>query len=156
VGLSALAPSRATDPVARDYWARCQTTSASPGAAATFLRALAEIDVRHALPTIGVPTLILNVTRDRNVPIEAARRRRDLIPGATLVELDSDIHLIWLSDVIDEITREIETFIGQATRVTEVDRVLATVLAVAGAGAGADASDARRRSTGLPGPYVAR
>ncbi len=112
-GISLLAPSRANDPIALEYWARCQTTSASPSAAAAFLRALAEIDVRHALPTITAPTLIVHAARDQNVPVEAARLSRDLIPGATLVELDSDIHLIWLSDVIDDITNEIETFIAQ-------------------------------------------
>ncbi len=128
-GLSLFAPSRATDPAARQYWARYQTISASPGAAATFLRALAAIDVRHVLPTIAAPTLILHATRDRNVPVEAARHCRELIPGSTLVELDSDIHLIWLSDVVDEIAREIGAFIAGTTPVTAVDRVLATVLA---------------------------
>jgi hypothetical protein len=131
VGISILAPSRATDPAAREYWARCQTTSASPSAAAAFLRALAEIDVRHALPTIAAPTLILHATRDQNVPVEAARRSQELIPRATLVELDSDIHLIWLSDVIDEVTREIEAFISRTVPPTNVDRALATVLALA-------------------------
>ena len=131
-GISMLAPSVAGKPEARDFWARCQTIAASPGAAATFLRALMEIDVRHALPAITVPTLILHATRDRNVPVEAARACRDLIPDARLVELDSDIHLIWLSDVIDEITAEIESFVGQIVpSFVESDRALATVLAVA-------------------------
>jgi DNA-binding SARP family transcriptional activator/pimeloyl-ACP methyl ester carboxylesterase len=132
VGLKLFAPGRAKDPAARQYWARSQTISASPGAAATFLRALAAIDIRHALPTIGAPTLLLHATRDQNVPVQAARYACDLIPGATLVELDSDIHLIWLSDVVDEITRAIETFIARTGPVTAVDRVLATVLATAG------------------------
>jgi DNA-binding SARP family transcriptional activator/pimeloyl-ACP methyl ester carboxylesterase len=131
VGLSLLAPSRSTDPAAREYWARCQTTSASPSAAAAFLRALAEIDVRHALPTITAPTLILHATRDQNVPVEAARQSQELIPGAELVELDSDIHLIWLSDVIDEVTSEIEAFIYRTIPPTNVDHALATVLAIA-------------------------
>jgi pimeloyl-ACP methyl ester carboxylesterase len=132
VGLSILAPSRAHDPAARQYWARYQTISASPGAAATFLRALAAIDIRPALPTITAPTLVLHATRDQNVPVAAARHCCELIPGATLVELDSDIHLIWLSDVVDEITRAIEAFIARTAPVTVVDRVLATVLATAG------------------------
>jgi DNA-binding SARP family transcriptional activator/pimeloyl-ACP methyl ester carboxylesterase len=131
-GLSLFAPSRADDPAARQYWARYQTISASPGAAATFLRALAAIDIRHVLPTITAPALVLHAARDRNVPVEAARRCRDLIPGATLVELDSDIHLIWLSDVVDEITRAIEAFISRTGPVTAVERVLATVLATSG------------------------
>jgi DNA-binding SARP family transcriptional activator/pimeloyl-ACP methyl ester carboxylesterase len=130
-GLSILAPSRVDDPVAVAYWARCQMIAASPRAGITYLRALAEIDVRHALPTISTPTLILHPTGDLNVPIAAARLMRDLIRGATLVELDSDIHLIWLSDVVDDITTEIEAFIDRAVPSAQLDRVLATVLAVA-------------------------
>jgi hypothetical protein len=34
-----------------------------------------------------------------------------LIPGAQLVELDSDIHLIWLSDVIPQATQAIDDFL---------------------------------------------
>jgi class 3 adenylate cyclase len=64
--------------------------------------------------------------------VEAARQARDLIPGAQLVELDTDIHLIWLSDVIDDITREIEAFITQTAPPPTVDRALATVLALSG------------------------
>jgi len=114
VGISNLAPSRTFDPAAREYWARIQTRSASPAAAARFLRALADIDVRHVLSSISSPTLILHATRDQNVQIGVARAMRDEIEGAQLVELDSDIHLIWLSDVIDEATRHIDDFISKA------------------------------------------
>jgi DNA-binding SARP family transcriptional activator/pimeloyl-ACP methyl ester carboxylesterase len=130
-GLEIYAPSRASDPVAQAYLARCATIAASPRAGATFLRALTEIDIRHALPTITAPTLILHPARDQNVPIDAARYSRDLIPGATLVELDTDIHLLWLSDVVDEIAHEIEDFVARTIPTTVVDRSLATVLAVA-------------------------
>lgn len=130
VGISNLAPSRARDPAAREYLARLQTRSASPRAAAEFLRALTDIDVRPALKSISSPTLILHATRDENVPIDAARAMRDEIEGAQLVELDSDIHLIWLSDVIDDATRHIEGFISRATRARDADRALATILAV--------------------------
>jgi DNA-binding SARP family transcriptional activator/pimeloyl-ACP methyl ester carboxylesterase len=130
-GMAVLAPSLKDDPAARAFWARCQTFAASPDAAAAFLRALVEIDVRAVLPTITAPTLILHASRDLNVPIEAARACRDLIPGAELVELDSDIHLIWLSDVVDEISAQIERFVGRTgASVAELDRALVTVLAV--------------------------
>jgi DNA-binding SARP family transcriptional activator/pimeloyl-ACP methyl ester carboxylesterase len=131
VGMSMFAPSRASDPAARAYWARYQTISASPSSAAAFLRGLTAIDVRHALPAITVPTLLLHAARDAVVPVEAARYMQRHIPGATLVELDSDIHLIWLSDAIDDITREIESFIARAVPATDVHRALAIVLAVA-------------------------
>jgi DNA-binding SARP family transcriptional activator/pimeloyl-ACP methyl ester carboxylesterase len=131
-GLAVLAPSLKDDPAARAFWARCQTLAASPDAAAAFLRALVEIDVRPALATITTPTLILHASRDINVPIEAARSCRDLIPGAEMVELDSDIHLIWLSDVVDDMTTQIEQFVGRTVpSVAELDRALVTVLAVA-------------------------
>lgn len=141
VGIGTLAASRAADPAARQYWARCQTVSTSPSAAAAFLRALTAIDIRHVLPTITAPTLILHPTRDQSIPVEAARQSRDLIPGARLVELDSDIHLIWLSDVIDVITREIEAFITRSTATANVELALATVLAVA------DPNPSHRRDT---------
>jgi class 3 adenylate cyclase len=95
------------------------------------LRALAKLDVRHALPMVAVPTLIVHASRDANVPIGAARLTHDLIPGSKLVELDSDIHLIWVSDMIPEVAAEIEAFVNQTFSPVEVDRVLATVLAVA-------------------------
>ena len=113
-GLSRYAPARAREPEARDFWARYQRMSASPTAAAVFFEALARIDVRHVLSAIGVPTLVLHPVRDQMVPVECARELVSLIPRARLVELDSDIHLIWLSDVIDVITTEIEAFIDEA------------------------------------------
>lgn len=113
VGASTAAPSRAKDPVARDYLARLQTLSASPAAAGTFLRAMGSVDVRDALPKVQAPTLILHAERDKQVPVEAARLLEDVIADATLIELDSDIHLIWLSDVIDEITGHIERFLDE-------------------------------------------
>lgn len=113
VGLALSAPSRAKDPAAREYLTRLQTLSASPAAAAIFLRAMGLADVRESLPNIGAPTLILHAQRDRQVPIGSARLMRDQIPDATLVELDSDIHLMWLSDVIDETTGHIERFLEQ-------------------------------------------
>jgi DNA-binding SARP family transcriptional activator/pimeloyl-ACP methyl ester carboxylesterase len=110
-GLAVYAPSLVGDATAREYLARLATRSASPSAAGKFLRALATVDVRDELSLITAPTLLVHAERDANVPIEAARSMRDLIPGSQLVELDSDIHLIWLSDVIPEITDAIDDFV---------------------------------------------
>jgi DNA-binding SARP family transcriptional activator/pimeloyl-ACP methyl ester carboxylesterase len=145
VGLSVLAPSLTTDAAARQFWARLQTRSASPSAAASFLRALAAVDIRDALPNISVPTLIVHAQRDASTPIEGARLCRDLIPDAKLVELDTDIHLIWLSDLIGQITDEIEAFVSSTVLAPSVEPALATILAVAPAGAlaGSDAPLAR-------------
>ena len=130
-GLEILAPSLVHDPAARQYWARLQTTSASPRAGGTFLRALASVDIRDELPNIAAPTLILHAERDLNAPIEGARLCRELIPDARLVELDTDIHLIWLSDVVEQITDEIESFVGTIVRAQAPETVLATILTAA-------------------------
>ena len=65
-----------------DYWRQ----SASPGA----VEALApnkQIDVRHVLPAIRVPALLLHGSEDAIVPIEVARYLAGQIPGAELVEI---------------------------------------------------------------------
>jgi pimeloyl-ACP methyl ester carboxylesterase len=123
-------PSAADDPVLLEHYARFQRISASPGAAGAYLRALVQMDVRHALPMVRAPTLILHATRDRTDPIEAARYMAERIPNATLVELDSADHLIWLSDALDMMTNEIQDFVTGTAPNREISRVLATVLLV--------------------------
>jgi hypothetical protein len=86
------------------------------------------MDVRHALPMISAPTLVLHATRDRTDPIERARYMAERIPNATLVELDSADHLIWFSDAIDVMTDEIQDFVTGAAPTREISRVLATVV----------------------------
>ena len=61
-GLDARAPSMAHDERFRDWWAHYLRISASPSAMVTLTRMNGEIDVRHVMPTIRVPTLILHCT----------------------------------------------------------------------------------------------
>ena len=56
-----------TIPAFRDWWAAYLRMGASPAAAVALTQMNAEIDVRHILPTIRVPTLVLHRTR-RSVP----------------------------------------------------------------------------------------
>jgi DNA-binding SARP family transcriptional activator/pimeloyl-ACP methyl ester carboxylesterase len=129
-GIENLAPSLARDPAARDHWARIQSRSISPAAAARNLKAITAMDVRYALPAISSPTLVLHAARDENCPIAAGRAMCAEIEGARFIELDSDIHLMQLSDVIPEVTRHIEDFISGANQAPDSDRALATILAV--------------------------
>jgi pimeloyl-ACP methyl ester carboxylesterase len=101
--------------------------SASPGAAVALLRMNTQIDVRDVLPTIRVPTLVLQRVDDRDVDVEEARWIAKQIPGAKYVELPGDEHLIWAGDV-DAVVDEVEEFLTGARPVHETDRVLATVL----------------------------
>ena len=130
VGLRLYCPSVGNDPVAREQYGRYQRASASPGAASAYLRALAHIDVRHALPLVRAPTLILHSTRDRVIPVEMARYMAERIPKATLTELNSADHLIWFSDALDVMTDEVQDFLTENLPNRETSRVLATVLCI--------------------------
>ena len=101
--------------------------SASPAAAHALTRMNGEIDVRHVLPAIAVPTLLVHRIGDRTLPVEGARYMAERIPGATLVELPGDDHLPFVGDQ-DEILDEIEEFLTGIRPSPAPDRVLATVL----------------------------
>ena len=114
VAISAYAPSRAKQAHVREYWARYQQLSAAPAAAMRYFWATVETDVTDLLPTIRVPTLVLHPERDLIAPVEWGRFVAERIPGATFVALDSDVDLICVSDVIDELATEITRFIEDA------------------------------------------
>lgn len=129
VGLETLAPSMASDARYRDWWAKYLKLGGSPGTAVAVMRMNREIDVRHVLPAVRVPTLILHRTGDRNVQVEQARYLAAKIPGAKLVELPGSDHHPWAGDV-DAVVDEIEEFLTGVRHTPEPDRILATVLFV--------------------------
>jgi class 3 adenylate cyclase len=86
-----------------------------------------EIDARHVLPAIRVPTLVLHRTGDRAVRVEQGRCIAERIPGAKYVELPGDDHTPWTGDA-DALIGEIEEFLTGVRHGPEPDRVLATVL----------------------------
>src|SRR5262245_38241974 len=87
----------------------------------------AEIDVRHVLPSIRVPSLILHRTEDACLPVEGSRFVARAIPGAKLVELPGRDHLPFVGDQ-DAILDEIQEFLTGARSEHGVDRVLVTAL----------------------------
>jgi len=101
--------------------------SASPGAAAALTRMNSHADIRHILPTIQVPTLVLHRTGDRDVNVEEGRYIAAKTPGARFVELAGDDHVISAGD-IDALADEIEEFVTGTRPIPEPDRVLSTVL----------------------------
>jgi pimeloyl-ACP methyl ester carboxylesterase len=127
VGLEARAPSVANDPRFRDWWARYLRLSGSPATGRAVLMMNAEIDVRHVLPAIRVPTLILHNVNEQTIPVEAGRHLARNIPNAKYVELPGVDHLPFVGNA-DAILDEIEEFLTGTRRGVEPDRVLATVL----------------------------
>jgi pimeloyl-ACP methyl ester carboxylesterase len=127
VGIEIRAKSMLRDEGFLRWSARYLRMGASPAAAVALVRMIAEIDIRHVLPTIRVPTLILHSIGDGSVDIRSARYLAEHIPGAKYVELPGPDHLPWLSDG-DAIISEIAEFLTGVRPTPEPDRVLATVL----------------------------
>jgi pimeloyl-ACP methyl ester carboxylesterase len=127
VGIEARAPSMAHDERFRTWWARMLRMSASPGANVALLKMNSEIDVRHVLPTIRVPTLLIHNVGDRCVDVRDSRYMATQIPGAKYVELDGIDHLPWVGNP-EAIFDEIEEFLTGVRTGPDPDRVLATVM----------------------------
>ncbi len=128
VGLEARAPSMAGDPAFREWWATYLRMGASPGAALTLTRMNAEIDIRHVLPAVRVPTLVLHRTDDQTLKVEEGRYVASLVPGAAFAELPGHDHLPFVGDQ-DTMLDAIESFLNRTYHDVDADRVLATVLA---------------------------
>ena len=125
--LAAFAPSKVSDQAFRQWWARFERMSASPSAVLALMRLNSGIDVRHVLPSIRTPTLVLHRVGDSRVSVEGGRHLAANIPGAKLVELPGNDHLLWAGDV-DRIADEMEVFLTGSRADIEPDRILATVM----------------------------
>ena len=125
--LDRFAPSKVGDERYKEWLGRLERLAASPGAAAMLARMNGDIDVRHVLPSVSVPTLVLHRRGELVVPVEEGRFIAERIPGAKLVELDGVDHWPWLADA-DGAVEEIQAFLTGTHEPPEPDRVLATIL----------------------------
>src|SRR6266481_5770136 len=122
------APSRSNDPAFVQWFARIERAASSPGSVLTLMRANYQLDVRHLLPTIHAPTLILHRAGDALTPVAAGRYLAEHIPGAKYIEMPGTDHMVTDTETQDFIADEIEEFITGTRRHLEPDRVLATVM----------------------------
>ncbi len=129
VGLAERAPSVANDPAFRSWWAGYLRHGASPSAAVALTRMNTEIDIRHVLKTIRVPTLVVHRSGDACLKVEEGRYLADNIANAKFVELPGVDHLPFVGEQ-DEILDEIESFLTGVQHLSDLNRVLATVLCV--------------------------
>jgi len=127
VEISTLAPSVANDPVFAKWFATYGRLSVSPSGAVALAKLNTEIDIRHVLPAIHVPTLVMHRTGDLDVKVEEGRYLARNIPGAKYVEFSGNDHLAWVGNV-DEIIDETEVFLTGAKSSESSDRILATIL----------------------------
>jgi DNA-binding winged helix-turn-helix (wHTH) protein/pimeloyl-ACP methyl ester carboxylesterase/class 3 adenylate cyclase len=127
VGIEERAPSKINDAQFREWWATYLRMGASPGAAVALTKMNAEVDVRHVLPTIRVPTLVLHREGDMCLKVEEGRYVAERIPTAKYIELPGVDHLPFVGDQ-DALLNEIEEFLTGVRHTAEPERVLATLL----------------------------
>ena len=126
-GLPVLAPSMADDPALNAWFARLQRLAASPSEARILLNGGSDLDVREALPQIGVPALVMHRAGDNSWDPRHSRYLASHIPGARYVELDGADSFPFIGDS-DAIVEEIEEFLTGARAGRERTRALLTVM----------------------------
>ena len=111
--LSRAGPEILLDPAALRWYTSYVLRGASPGANRAIRLMNAEIDIRHVLSTISVPTLVLY--RAGECYREGARFMGERIPAAQVVELAGTDHLPWEGDW-ESVVDEIQQFLGETAR----------------------------------------
>jgi class 3 adenylate cyclase len=120
----------AYDGESRRAFAEYIRLSASPGSAEALERMNRDIDVRHVLPAVRAPTLVLNLTGDDELVVKGSRYMAEQIPGARLVQIEGSGHIPGPGNV-ENFVGEIQRFLEAAVRDEEPqqpDRQLATLL----------------------------
>ena len=95
----------------RRAMAAYQRAAASPEIAAELLRLVFDYDVRNALSTMSVPTLVVHRDRDGAIPVRAGQEVAGLVAGAEFVAIPGDAHLPWHGDVADSVAA-VAAFLG--------------------------------------------
>ena len=125
--LDVIAPTRADDPALRAWWARYQRLGSSPGTQLAQRKMLMELDVRHVLPSIRVPTLLIHRIDNRLMHVEHGRYLAAHIHGARLVEIPGSDYFLWL-DATDRVLKEIGIFLGTSPEAEDHDRMPARAI----------------------------
>ena len=111
----------------RASWARMERLAASPATVALMVPLVMEMDVRAVLPSVRVPTLVLQHADDSLIVPAMGKYVADHIPDAKYVELPGR-NMYHFVEPWRESFQEIHQFLtGQRPEVDD-DRVLATVL----------------------------
>jgi class 3 adenylate cyclase len=120
-------PDAARDPAFVRWSLRSIRVSCRPRDATTLLALETQMDVRGALASVRVPTLVLHREGCQVAPLDDSRYLAEHIPGAQLAVLPgSDVCLF--SEPAAPGLQHIDEFLGGLHDVTEFDRALAAIL----------------------------
>jgi class 3 adenylate cyclase len=115
------------DPWWREWYARARRQQASPATGLALLQMLGQLDVRHILPAVAAPTLVMHRRDNRWWDIGAAHWMASQVPNATFIELDGSDNYWWSGDA-DRVVDEIEQFILGERSSPRSSRQLATMM----------------------------
>jgi pimeloyl-ACP methyl ester carboxylesterase len=121
------APSMADNLSLREWRGRYERLAMSPGVFNAVYPNTLQLDVRPALETIRVPTLVLHRAENRYIRVDNGRYLAQHIDGATFIELPGADHFFHCGDT-DAFLGAVQEFLTGAKRLPDDDRVLATVL----------------------------
>jgi class 3 adenylate cyclase len=119
------------DEESRRAFADYMRLSASPGAVGALERMNRDVDVRHVLPVVRAPTVILTLTGDAEDVVQGCRYMAERIPGAHLVEIEGEGHIPG-PEHVEAFAAAIQAFLEEAAAIEQAptvpDRQLATLL----------------------------
>jgi class 3 adenylate cyclase len=109
-----------------DFWVRYGQAAASPAAAAALEEMNAQIDVRDILPTIRVPTLVMNRTGDPVAHVDAARQLAESVSDARFVQFPGDTHAL-VGPELERILELVEEVVTGSPPPIRTNRMLVTI-----------------------------
>ena len=126
--LRAIAPSELSDPDFVDWAAFAEQEGASPGSALDLLEMNIRIDLRALLPTIRVPTVVLQAADDKMIHPASGPYLAEHIPNARYVEAPGDDHIFFFRNQHGDAWAPCVGSCHRARPHREGDRFLSTVL----------------------------
>ncbi|HEV3233769.1 MAG TPA: adenylate/guanylate cyclase domain-containing protein [Candidatus Dormibacteraeota bacterium] len=120
-------PSLVSDDDLRRSWARQERLNASPTQMAAQMSMWLATDVRAALPSISVPTLVVHRVGDSIFRVGHGRYLAEHVRGAKYLEYPGIDHFFVGSD-LEVFAGDVEEFVTGKRSAVAADRVLATVM----------------------------
>lgn len=126
--LRAIAPSRRNDPVFASWVGFAEQEGCSPGGALDLLEMNLRLDLRALLPSIRVPTVVMQARDDKMIHPGNGPYLAKHIPNARYVESPGDDHVFFF-DKQDQIREALDWILSFKPGEPEQERFLSTVLA---------------------------
>jgi class 3 adenylate cyclase len=125
--LRIIAPSVADDAAFRAWWDTAGNRAASPSMARAMIKSIRHADVRHTLPRVTVPTLILHRADSDFTPVTHGQYLAENIAESHFVELPGEDTLYWVGNTAPMLD-EIEEFITGMRGGSDAERLLTTIV----------------------------